>query len=379
MAPTLIWEASSSEDNYAYFNAPGHNFHCWFARGNEPNTWRVSIDVSFKEGVLQGEDAGHLALPPNNTPVKLTIVDREDDHTRYPQWDGRVYHGQDSSSLVVIIRNPLGFHADNLVPGKKLCSLMFALANISLHKELDVISTLCRPELVLNPPPLTQVDPLALLCSQKTPGRRSRNFLVEFEDEFPGTEEQLDDVKAAIQDIRKPCENIPEHDWVYKTAVSGADEGTVIVQGCTGGGKTSLQDRIGLTLALLRNTVLFASKTNVAVDELMKRMIKLIDEIELPVFKDVILRLGSAGREANLDLNLESEVYHSVDIEEEEKLEDELPKELRFASLSERLEEYCAREPYLPEVQAYLTHRRGRATKENLRRPHATALSSRVL
>ncbi|KAF2658256.1 hypothetical protein K491DRAFT_713648 [Lophiostoma macrostomum CBS 122681] len=173
---------------------------------------------------------------------------------------------------------------------------------MNLHKQLLTIGSLCRPELIFNPPPSTQVDPLAFLLSRRDPSRRSRNFVLEFENSYPGTEEEMEGIQAAIQDIKAPCDNVPEHRWTYEKAMTGCEEAAIIVEGCTGGGKTSLQDRIGLSLGSLGKTVLFASKTNVAVDELLKRMIKLIDELELPACKDLLLRIGSRTEQQHTDL-----------------------------------------------------------------------------
>jgi hypothetical protein len=288
----------------------------------------------------------------------------------------RLLHGKKSKALVIFLRNLKGFAADKITPGKHFCRLNFHFLETSLHKQLTAISRTCTQRLHSDPPPKDSLDLLEIVCSRMRSDSQSPNFAADFERDWESSHKEYTIIMDAVEMLVESCRLVPEHYAVIKAAITGSRSCVEIIVGCTGGGKSTLQAKIGIALFLLGQNIHFTSQTNVAVDELMRKVIEVALFLNAPSLPHCMARVYSTAREDLVNLNLEGATGGDVRIQPEESLgDDQVPKDLRFGSLSQLIHDHCVRNPGDVNVVEYLRHRNARAASKDIRskRPMAPA------
>ena len=113
-----------------------------------------------------------------------------------------------------------------------------------------------------------------------------------------------------------------------------------------------------------------------AVDKHMRKVIEVALSLNAPTLPHCMARVHSTAREDLVNLNLEGATGGDVRIQPEESLgDDQVPKDLRFTSLSQLIHDHCLCNPGDVNVVEYLRHRNARAANKDIRskRPMAPA------
>jgi hypothetical protein len=131
----------------------------------------------------------------------------------------------------------------------------------------------------------------------------------------------------------------------FDRALTGTADALLIVEGCPDDGKTMVEVRIAVTLALLGQKIILSCHTNVATDVFVRKVLRVVDElsVEFPVgfLRERIIRQSPETRADHLNRGIEGELYSIIQLEEEERMPEEIDLDLQEVSISRRIEAYC--------------------------------------
>jgi hypothetical protein len=166
---------------------------------------------------------------------------------------------------------------------------------VGLEKELKTLVGLCNPLFYDEEPTLNDLNLLAVVFSRLNPARRSKNFLAEVKP-TQATGVSFETALQVVNALRARLASVPKQIKAFDKALNGVDPATLIIQGCLGGGKTTLQAHIAVALALLGKRLL-SCHTNVVTNVFARKVIDLMNlfcaQFPIQKMRKGVIRLGA--------------------------------------------------------------------------------------
>ncbi|KAF2117343.1 hypothetical protein BDV96DRAFT_657432 [Lophiotrema nucula] len=344
--PPWLWDDKTSNDN----------FKCTFQHGYVVDTWRIKVSI---DKFAADRDVVERLLPRDGTIVTVQV------HSDgFSKCHARLYHRLDNGHpIILVVRNPPRWGAGQLQHGQQgVCSIHLTVPDINLAKELQALEVFSTRESAKEMP-LNHFSLHEVVLSRMNPSRESRNFCKEFTNSTTELLEVYKDRMQFIADqLREPLNDRQKN--AFDRALLGTHGALLVIEGCPGGGKTTLQAHIAIALYVMGKPVLVTAHSNPAVNELLTRVRAILTSA--PPFlthqRGKILRLHSSSCEESLLLELEGLLpQKQLLLEPEEGMDDdEVHPDLQEISLAHHLSQHCRSNLNDKDVQNYLHHRRTR-------------------